>query len=1165
MTHNPSAWNHSGGLDHEYELEDRYRRKEGRVWLTGTQALVRLALMQKERDAQAGLKTEGFISGYRGSPLGGYDQALWQARTYLTEAGIHFQPAINEELAATAVLGTQQVESSGEGRVKGAFSLWYGKGPGLDRSGDAIRIGSAYGSSPTGGVLLVVGDDHGAVSSSMPFQSEQAFASWNVPVLHPATILDYLEFGLYGWALSRFSGSWVGFKAISETVESAASVDINPHRFHINIPPDFTYPPGGLHYRWPDMPGPGLEERQFAKTEAVLAFARANPDINRYLTNPEQATFGIIATGKAFLDLKETLFRLGLGTIDLSRRGIRILCPGLTWPLEPESIRYFSRGLREIFVVEEKRGFVEDQIKSILYGYTSPPCITGKTDGKEKGLLPSSGELRPSRVAPALVERLVSHFPDLREHLQSRLAEIVPPTNLFDLPDDVRRIPYFCSGCPHNSSTIIPDSSKAFAGIGCHFMASWMDRNTGGLTQMGGEGANWVGQAPFSLRTHVFQNLGDGTYFHSGSLALRQAVAAGTTMTYKILFNDAVAMTGGQPHDGQLTVDQITRQVHAEGVRRIAVVTDDPEKYTADLNFAPGVTIHHRSKLDEAQRDLASHSGVSVLVYDQMCAAEKRRKRKRGLLPDPARRLFINEAVCEGCGDCGTQSNCLSLQPVETPLGRKRQVDQSSCNKDFSCVNGFCPSFVSIRNADLRKPESTRDFPGLAERLEAIPIPSKPSVLEKPWQILVTGVGGTGVVTVGALLCMAAHLEGKGASVLDFMGFAQKGGSVLSHVRIASVPEALNQVRIDRGQADALLACDMVVATSTEALATLQHGHSHVVCNTLEIPTGAFTRDPDFSIQSERLLTALETAVGKEHLSCLNTGRLATALMGDSIMANIFLLGFAVQKGLVPVSLEALDRAIELNGVAVELNKRALAWGRLAVVDPDYVQQAATGFGPSLPTPQDVDSIIHEFTRKLATWQDTRWAEQYQDFVRRVEKEEALVSQERKLTLATAHNLAKLMSYKDEYEVARLYTDGTFDERIRQIFQDGAKLSVHLSPPLLGWLNRSGTTPRKYEFGSWVFTVFRILARLKGLRGSPLDAFGYTLERRTERALIAEYCNHLKEVCTSLRPDTLALATEIAAVPEQIRGFGHIKAKNVEKARQRWKTLIWTFREQTMK
>ncbi|NKD54202.1 MULTISPECIES: indolepyruvate ferredoxin oxidoreductase family protein [unclassified Haematospirillum] len=1161
MTYNPGPEVCAGGLDREYTLEDRYNRTEGRVWLTGTQALVRLVLMQKRRDLQAGLQTEGFISGYRGSPLGGYDQALWQARNLLLASGIHFQPAVNEELAATAILGTQQVESSGESRVKGVFSLWYGKGPGLDRSGDAIRIGSAYGSSPNGGVLLVVGDDHGAVSSSMPFQSEQAFASWNVPVLHPANIADYLEFGLYGWALSRFSGTWVGFKAISETVESACSIELSPHSLHICNPDDFIAPPGGLHYRWPDMPGPGLEERQFAKKEAVLAFARANPALNQYLGNQDQAVFGIIATGKAFTDLKESLMRLGLGMVDLQQRGIRILYPGLTWPLEPESIRRFAHGLREILVVEEKHSFVEEQVKSILYGNRNAPLITGKTDGAGQNLLPSSGELRPSRIAPILVQRLGPYVPDLLEQLNSKLAAIVPPPGSGQSPSEIRRIPYFCSGCPHSSSTLIPEGAKAFAGIGCHFMASWMDRNTGGLTQMGGEGANWVGQAPFSLRTHVFQNIGDGTFFHSGSLALRQAVAAGTTLTYKILFNDAVAMTGGQPHDGNLTVDQITRLVHAEGVRRIAVVTDDPDKYPRTLNFAPGVTIHHRRDINQVQRELATHRGVSVLVYDQMCAAEKRRKRKRGLLADPPRRLMINEAVCEGCGDCGMQSNCLSLQPVETPAGRKRQIDQSSCNKDFLCVDGFCPSFVSIRSAELRKPKGVDDTPDLAARLANLPIPHRPSVLEKPWEILVTGVGGTGVVTIGALLCMAAHLEGKGASVLDFMGFAQKGGSVLSHVRIASIPDALNQARIDREQADVLLACDMVVATSPDSLGTLCPGYSQVICNTLEIQTGSFTRDPDFSVQGDRLLSILEACVGADHVQRLNAGQLATALTGDSIMANIFLLGFAVQKGLVPVSLEALDRAIALNGVAIDANRRALAWGRLAAVDPDYVQSMANrGREPQQDT-DDLDTVIANATRHLTDWQNEQWAEEYCSFVKQVEEKEARISGKRDLTLATARNLAKLMSYKDEYEVARLYTDHTFRERIRQTFGDSARVSVHLAPPLLVWLKRPDSKPRKYEFGPWIFAVFNILARLKMLRGSWLDPFGYTKERRTERSLISEYRHHIREVCTSLHPDALHLAVKIASVPEQIRGFGHIKEKSIEKAREQWRSLIWKIRE----
>ncbi|MGC2854376.1 indolepyruvate ferredoxin oxidoreductase family protein [Novispirillum sp. DQ9] len=1132
-------------FDADYQLDDRYAREEGRVYLTGTQALVRLPLMQAARDRAAGLNTAGFISGYRGSPLGGYDQALWQAARHLEAANVRFQPAINEDLAATAVLGSQQVEGSGEAAVDGVFALWYGKGPGVDRSGDALKHGNAFGSSPRGGVLVVAGDDHGVVSSSMPHQSEQAFIAWSMPVLNPANLQDYLDFGLYGWALSRFSGTWVGFKAISETVESAASIDIDPHRLRLVVPRDHTPPPGGLHYRWPDLPSLALEERLAAKLDAVRAFARVNP-LDRVVVDAPNARLGIITTGKAHLDLMEVLDRLGLTPADLAGRGVRILKIGLSWPLEPTGLRRFVSGLEDVLVVEEKRPVIEDQLKTLFYGQPAAPRILGKTDGQGRPLLPSTGELRPSRIAPVVADWLGKVFPDLRE----RMSRAFPTCRQgHDVPAGVKRVPYFCSGCPHNTSTRVPEGAKAFAGIGCHFMASWMDRQTEGLIQMGGEGVNWIGQAPFSTRKHVFQNLGDGTYYHSGLMALRQAVAAKVNITYKILFNDAVAMTGGQPHDGPLSVPEITRQVHAEGVRRIAVVSDDPGKYPANIDFAPGVTVHPRADLDAVQRELASIEGATVLVYDQACAAEKRRKRKRGLYPDPPKRVMINEAVCEGCGDCGVKSNCLSVVPVETEFGRKRQIDQSSCNKDFSCLDGFCPSFVTVHGGAPRKPAAARtDEAALAARLAALPLPALPG-LSDPFEILVTGVGGTGVVTVGALLCMAAHLEGKGASVLDFMGFAQKGGAVLSHVRIGASPAALNQVRIDAGQAEVLLACDMVVGASPEALGTLREGHSTVVANTTEIPTAAFVRSPDASLQAERLKKALRTAAGTERTHFIDANRLATALLGDSIASNLFLLGYAWQKGLVPVSLEALERAVDLNGVAVAANKRTLAWGRLAAHDPAFVEAVVAGQGGTgKPVARTLAEVIDRRVEQLTAYQSAAYAASYRAFVARVEAAEAKVSAKRALTEAVARNLFKLMAYKDEYEVARLYSDGTFAEQLRRTFDGDYRVSVHLAPPLLG--------RKKRTFGPWMLKAMAPLARLKGLRGTPFDPFGWTAERRMERRLIAEYRERMEIALAKLSDHTLPVAVEIAAVPAIIRGYGAIKDEAVAKAEARWAELM---------
>jgi len=1138
-------------IDGGYALSDRYERERGRVYLTGTQALVRLPLMQRERDAARGLNTAGFVSGYRGSPLGAYDQALWQAKSYLDSHHIRFQPAVNEDLAATAVLGTQQVETSGESDYDGVFAIWYGKGPGLDRSGDALKHGNAYGSSPHGGVLVVAGDDHGVVSSSMPHQSEQAMISWSMPVLNPANVQEYLDFGLYGFELSRFSGAWVGFKAISETVESAASVEIDPDRLRFRRPADYTPPPGGLHYRWPDLPSLSLEERMTQKLEAVHAFVRANPGIDRDVITAPRARLGILTTGKAHLDTMEALFRLGLSPEDLARRGVRLRKLGLSWPIEPTAIKAFADGLEEILVVEEKKGIVEDQVKSLLYGAANAPRVVGKTDKTGAALISALGELRPSRVAPALAARLSAFFPDLSNGLQDRLKVIVPPVPESLVPAAVKRVPYFCSGCPHNTSTRVPEGSKAFAGIGCHFMATWMDRHTEGLIQMGGEGVNWVGQAPFVKRGHVFQNLGDGTYYHSGLMALRQAVAAKVDITYKILFNDAVAMTGGQPHDGPLTVPMITRQVQSEGVTAIRVVTDEPEKYAGVRDLAPGTTVHHRSELDAVQKELAGIKGVSVLVYDQACAAEKRRKRKRGLYPDPPRRVFINEAVCEGCGDCGKKSNCLSVVPVETEFGRKRQIDQSSCNKDFSCVEGFCPSFVSVRGGALRKPEGASVSEAFQRRVAALPLPAVPDVSEEPWEILVAGVGGTGVVTVGALLNMAAHLEGKGASVLDFMGFAQKGGSVLSHVRIGRAPEALNQVRIDLGQAEVLLACDMVVGTGPDALGVLRKGRSRVVCNTTEIPTAAFVQNPKADLHGDALKATLRRVAGSDAVSFVDANRIATALMGDSIASNLFLLGYAWQKGLVPVSLEALERAIELNGVAVDANKRTIAWGRLMAHDPAYVSSVVEEVaGPQEKPLTDLEKIISKRLEILEKYQDAAYAEQYGELVRRVEQAERRLTSRRTLTEAVARNLFKLMAYKDEYEVARLYTDGRFQEQIRRTF-DGGRISVHLAPPLLG--------EKKREFGPWVLTLMKGLAKLKGLRGTAFDPFGWTAERRMERALIQEYRELIEMILRDLRPDRLETAVEIAMVPDDIRGFGSVKARSVVAARDKWRSLKAAF------
>ncbi|HEY0837984.1 MAG TPA: indolepyruvate ferredoxin oxidoreductase family protein [Azospirillum sp.] len=1141
-------------IDRDYRLDDRYDRARGRVFLSGTQALVRLLMLQAERDRRGGLNTRGFVSGYRGSPLGGLDQALWQARGWLAEQGVVFQPGINEDLAATAVLGSQQVEASGEGRCDGVFALWYGKGPGVDRSGDALKHGNAYGSSPRGGVLVVAGDDHGCVSSSMPHQSELAMIAWSMPVLNPSGVREYLDFGLYGYALSRFSGAWVGFKAISESVESAATVDLPDVERGFRAPVGHPVPPGGLHYRWPDFPSLRIEERLAAKLDAVRAFARANPLDRRVLG--DGGWLRIVTTGKAHLDLMEALRLLEIGEAEARDLGISVYKVGLSWPLEPHGILDFVSGAEEVFVVEEKAPVVEGQIKELLFHHPAgerPRAVIGKTDEIGARLLPRTGELRPWVVARALVARLQP-----RHDLSARLADRLPAAKAPPPPPMVRQ-PYFCSGCPHSTSTRVPDGSKAMAGIGCHFMASWMERATEGLTPMGGEGANWVGQAPFSKRGHVFQNLGEGTYHHSGSLAIRQSVAAGVNVTYKILYNDAVAMTGGQPVDGPISVGAITRQIQAEGVRRIAVVSDDPDKFRDARDLAPDTTVHHRDALDAVQRELRDTPGVTALIYEQTCAAEKRRRRKRGQMPDPPRRVVINELVCEGCGDCGRKSNCLSIQPVETEFGTKRRIDQSSCNKDYSCVEGFCPSFVSVMGGTLRKPDQGALEARFADALAALPLPFREMPLE-PAEVLVAGVGGTGVVTVGALLAMAAHLEGKAASVLDFTGFAQKGGAVYSYVRTARRPELLNQARIEPGQAQLLLACDALVSVNTDALRTIRAGHTRVVANTHVVATGAFTRNPAGQPPADALLGTLRAAARPERVDVVDASRIATALFGDAILANVFLLGYAFQKGLLPVGLEALDRAMELNGVDVAANRRAFAFGRLAAHDPDALSPVSA---PDPAPGRRIDEVVARRADFLTDYQDAAYAGRYRDLVERVRTREAAVLAGRTdLADAVARAYFKLLAVKDEYEVARLHTDPAFLAHLQERFEGDWRPVFHLAPPLLA-RRRDGTgEPRKIALGPWVLPVFRALAGMKRLRGTPLDAFGYTAERRTERRLIAEYEALVDELLRGLTAERHATAVELAALPLEVRGFGHVKEAALAAVRARWADLLAKFRKE---
>lgn len=1159
----------------DYRLQDNLWAASGAVFLTGTQALVRLALMQRWRDAARGLATQGFISGYRGSPLGMVDLAIWKAGEKFSASGIRFVPAINEELAATQVLGTQRVESDPERTVDGVFAMWYGKGPGVDRAGDALKHGNAYGSSPHGGALVVAGDDHGCVSSSMPHQSDHAFIAWGMPVLQPASVAEYLEFGLYGYELSRYSGAWVAMAALSEVVESGATVDLDIVNARVagwadadtvHTATGHRAPADGLHYRWPDLPSLRIESRLADKLAAVAAFARVN-SIDREVIASPHARFGIVTCGKAHLDLMEVLRRLEITPESLARAGVRLYKVGLSFPIETTRMRAFASGLQEILVIEEKGAVVENQLRELFYNAPAEtrPVLIGKHDRDGAPLVSALGELRPSRLIEPVAHWLAEHFPNnvaFDDHLQ-HVRDFTPPELLANEADSVKRLPYFCAGCPHNTSTKVPEGSTARAGIGCHFMANWMERSTAGLIQMGGEGVDWVSHSMFTATPHVFQNLGDGTYYHSGYLAIRQAVAANATLTYKILYNDAVAMTGGQPVDGVISVDRIARQVEAEGVSRVVVVSDDIGKYDAiKSRFPAGTEFHDRAELDAVQRRLREIKGVTVLIYEQTCAAEKRRRRKKGELAEPATRLFINEAVCEGCGDCTVQSNCVAVLPTETPLGRKRKIDQTSCNKDYSCAKGFCPSFVGVSGGRLRKKSGALSAGGhddFLRRVAALPRPGA-HVWRAPYDLLVTGVGGTGVVTVGAVVAMAAHLEGKSASVLDFMGFAQKGGAVLSFVRLADVPERLNQVRIDTQQADAILACDLVVGASPEALQTVRHGRTRILANLHEVPVAESLRNPDADLKVDRLLDKMRFVAGDAQLETFDAQTLAEEFLGDTVTSNILALGYAWQRGLVPLSLPALTRAIELNGVATASNLLAFALGRMAAGDPAGLQQIR-GAGGVEAADASLDALIAHGLEHLGAYQNAAWARRFEAAVRRVAaREAALPGADASLPLACniARSLRKLMSYKDEYEVARLYTDGEFRRRLEAQFEGPLRLEFHMAPPFLA-RPKNGQAPKKVVLGSWMMAAMKLLAPGRVLRGRWLDPFGHTAERRMERELVVQFERRADELAANLSADRLPIAIQIAALPLSMRGYGHIKIANVALARAREAELLHRF------
>ncbi len=1196
----------------EVTLDDKYTLEKGRAFMSGTQALVRLPMLQRERDRLAGVNTKGFISGYRGSPLGGLDQALWKARSHLARTGIVFQPGLNEDLAATSIWGTQQVPLTPSPNVDGVFSLWYGKGPGVDRCGDVFKHGNAAGTSRHGGVIALAGDDHGAKSSTLPHQSDHIFKACGMPVFYPASIQDYLDLGLHAWAMSRWTGLWVGMKAVTETVEASASVDVDPERVRILLPEDFAMPkgdPDGLNLRWPDAPM-AQERRLFDyKWYASLAYVRANR-LNRATIDSRNAWFGIASAGKAYVDTVQALDELGLDRATCEQLGIRLFKCDVVWPLEASSLQAFADGLDEILVVEEKRQMLEYQIKEELYGLPDGkrPRVYGKFDEKDgrggewsmpqgQWLLPGYGELSPTLIARAIAARLLNPgqyaarlgggLPqDVRRRIEDRLAMLAAREAALATPHlEVARTPTFCSGCPHNTSTHVPDGSRAVAGIGCHFMALWKpERHTSFFTQMGGEGTPWIGQAPFVDETHIFANIGDGTYFHSGLLAIRAAVASGVNITYKILFNDAVAMTGGQPHDGPLTVPAIVAQVKAEGASRVVVVTDEPEKYDDVRKRAPfdGVDIHHRDHLDWLQRQIREVKGISVLVYDQTCASEKRRRRKRIVdgkpgFPDPARRVVINELVCEGCGDCTVQSACVSVEPVDTEFGRKRRINQSSCNKDYSCLKGFCPSFVTVEGGQLRKgtavaQDSQDALPSaLLKPDEPVPVALE-SEPHGTFGILVTGIGGTGVVTIGQLLGMAAHLEGRGVSVLDMAGLAQKGGAVSSHVQIAADPQSLHSTRIVTGEADLVIGCDLVVTAGTEVLSKMRPRLTRAVVNGNVAPTVDFLANPDWQMPADALKRNIQEAAGESDVDFIDANDLAVGLLGDAIYTNPLVLGYAYQKGWLPLSRESLERAIELNAVQVERNKLAFLWGRRAALDPALVTRLAkpSTAGPSVSADgaqvielrrpvgqvrnaQDLDALIERRSGFLVGYQGKRLAKRYRrlvDKVRRAEEERFGPGGKARLTEAVARYYFKLLAYKDEYEVARLHSDPAFVAGIAEKFEGDYKLNFHLAPPLLSRVDPKTGRPVKKRYGPSMMSTFGLLAKFRFLRGTPLDPFSYTEERRTERGLIRQYERNVDQLLAGLDAGNLALAVEIASVPERIRGYGPVKARHLEQARE---------------
>lgn len=1158
-------------VKHAVTLDDKYTQEHGQVFLSSVQALVRIPLVQKRRDLKAGLNTAGYITGYRGSPLGVYDAALWAASAHLKESGVEFIPGVNEELAAASCRGTQQLHWFEKPRYDGVFAYWYAKGLGVDRGHEALKMGNFEGAARHGGVLLICGDDHGGKSSATAHQSEQVLEAAMIPILYPANTQEFLEYGLYGIAMSRFSGCWVAFKVTNDTVEATATVNVDVEDIEVVLPTDHPQPPNSLNILKEEIfPIPQEQKLVRYRLPAVQAFVRANR-IDRVVFDSSRRTLGIVTAGKAYLDVRQALADLGISEARARMLGLRIYKLGLTWPVEPQGLLEFVRGHDEILVVEEKRAFIESQLKQILYNQADPalrPPVSGKLDLDGGPLIPADGETSPAMLCEVLARRLEARGllqGDIADAVAQRRQELVQSAAAPTAP--VVRTAYFCSGCPHNSSTVVPEGAVAYAGVGCHALAHFMpSRPTAWAVQMGGEGTLWLGMHRFTGIPHVFQNLGDGTYFHSGSLAIRASVGAGSNITYKLLYNDAIAMTGGQPIDGKLTIDMMARQIAAEGAQKVVIVTDQPDKYPAGTDWPKGLSIHHRSELVTVEEQLSRVPGVTALLYDQTCAAEKRRRRKRGLMPDPDKRTFINAAVCEGCGDCSVKSNCVSVQPLETELGRKRVIDQSNCNKDFSCVTGFCPSFVTVYGARLRKAEKGKQAFEPETLFAGLPQPATPP-LSGNTGILVTGIGGTGVLTVTAILGMAAHLENRGCSIMDMTGMAQKNGAVLSHLRLAPGPDGIFATRIGAASAAVVIGCDMVVAAGMEAIRAVMPGKTRSVINTTIVPTAQFQSNKNIDFQQATLLNNIRKAHGSpEQVSTVDATRLATALLGDSIASNLFMVGYAVQKGLVPLSVEPILEAIRLNGVAVAMNQQAFQWGRLAAHDLAAVEKAVLAVKASQgsaqagePAPsKTLDELIERRRALLSAYQNAAYAGRYSALVERARRQEQQVlgAGSERLTAAVARTYARVMAYKDEYEVARLYSSGEFQRQLAQTFEGDYTVKFNLAPPLFSKRDPRTGHLVKREYPAWMMSAFRFLARFRGLRGTPLDIFGRTAERRMERQLVADYEALAQRVLDRLAPDRADLAVQLLSLYEDIRGYGHVKERNFKAVREQEGQLL---------